>query len=315
MSEIEKSKGMVTHPITPADATIVGEIRKQSAPTKGQLLGTAARPVFDEIIGHTSAPAGVEYREGSVGGVSGWWAHPTGAQSQGTLLYLHGGWYVWGTAKAYRHFVGHIASRAGAAAFAPDYRLAPEHPFPAAVQDAEVVYRGLVERGSRRIAIVGDSAGGGLSLVLTAAVIRKLQSFGTAPVGTVALSPLNDLTLSGKSWETHEAADPYFTKAQGSSMAPLYVGSHDPKDPLISPVFGDLAGLPPIRIHVGEDEVLLDDSLRYVERAAAAGVDARVDVWQGMPHVFLSAAGQLAAADEALQAVGTFLANRLGQSR
>ena len=98
-------------------------------------------------------------------------------------------------------------------------------------------------------------------------------------------------------------------------MAPLYVGNHDPKDPLISPVFGDLAGLPPIRIHVGEDEVLLDDSLRYVERAVAAGVDARVDVWQGMPHVFLSAAGQLAAADQALEAVGTFLAERLGRSR
>jgi len=315
MSTSKASKGVVSHPITPTDAAIVAEMRKQSAPAKGKLLGTAARPVFDEIIGHTSAPAGVEFREDTIGGVSGWWARPAGAQTQGVLLYLHGGWYAWGTAKAYRNFVGHIAARVGTPAFAPDYRLAPEHPFPAAVQDAEAVYRGMLERGSRRIAIVGDSAGGGLSLVLTASVLRKLQSFGTAPVGTVALSPLTDLTLSGRSWETHEAADPYFTKAQGLSMAPLYVGTHDPKDPLISPVFGDLAGLPPIRIHVGEDEVLLDDSLRYVERAVAAGVDARVDVWQGMPHVFLSAAGQLAAADEALQAVGTFLAERLGPAR
>jgi len=315
MSTSKASKGVVSHPITPTDAAIVAEMRKQSAPAKGKLLGTAARPVFDEIIGHTSAPAGVEFREDTIGGVSGWWARPAGAQTQGVLLYLHGGWYAWGTTKAYRNFVGHIAARVGTPAFAPDYRLAPEHPFPAAVQDAEAVYRGMLERGSRRIAIVGDSAGGGLSLVLTASALRKLQSFGTAPVGTVALSPLTDLTLSGRSWETHEAADPYFTKAQGLSMAPLYVGTHDPKDPLISPVFGDLAGLPPIRIHVGEDEVLLDDSLRYVERAVAAGVDARVDVWQGMPHVFLSAAGQLAAADEALQAVGTFLAERLGPAR
>ena len=309
------STGIVNHPITPQDAAIVGEMRKQSAPAKGNLLGIAARPVFDEIIGHTTPPAGVEFREDTLGGVSGWWARPASTQSQGTLLYLHGGWYAWGTAKAYRNFVGHIAARVGAPAFAPDYRLAPEHPFPAAVHDAEAVYRGLLERDSKRIAIVGDSAGGGLSLVLTASVTHKLKSFGTAPVGTVALSPLNDLTLSGRSWETREAADPYFTKAQGLSMAPLYVGAHDPKDPLISPVFGDLAGLPPIRIHVGEDEVLLDDSLRYVERAVAVGVDARVHVWQGMPHVFLSAAGQLAAADEALQAVGTFLAERLGQSR
>jgi acetyl esterase/lipase len=315
MSVIENSKGVVIHPNTVADAAIVGEIRKQSAPTKGKLVGIAARPIFDEIIGHTSAPAGVEYREDTVGGVSGWWAHPAEARSRGSILYLHGGWYAWGTAKAYRHFVGHIASRAGAVAFAPDYRLAPEHPFPAAVQDAEAVYRALVERGSGRIAIVGDSAGGGLSLVLTALAVAKLQSIGAAPVGTVALSPLNDLTLSARSWETREAADPYFTKAQGMSMAPLYVGNHDPKDPLISPVFGHLAGLPPVRIHVGEDEVLLDDSLHYVERAVAAGVDARVDVWQGMPHVFLSGAGQLAAADAALQAVGTFLAERLGPSR
>jgi epsilon-lactone hydrolase len=315
MNTSKGSKGVVVHPIALKDAAVVGEMRKQSEPAKGKLLGIAARPVFDEIIGHTSAPAGVEFREDTLGGVSGWWAHPAGAHIHATLLYLHGGWYAWGTSKAYRNFVGHIAARVGAPAFAPDYRLAPEHPFPAAVQDAEAVYRALLERQSGPIAIVGDSAGGGLSLVLTAAVIRERQSIGTAPVGTVALSPLNDLTLSGGSWETREAADPYFTRAQGLSMAPLYVGAHDPKDPLISPVFGDLAGLPPIRIHVGEDEVLLDDSLRYVERAVAAGVDARVDVWQGMPHVFLSAAGQLAAADEALQAVGTFLAERLAQSR
>ena len=317
MNLSKDSKGIVNHPITPQDAAIVGEMRRQSAPAKGNLLGVAARPIFDEIIGHTSTPSGVEFREDTIGAVPGWWAVPAGArtQTEGTLLYLHGGWYAWGTAKAYRNFVGHIAARAGTPAFAPDYRLAPEHPFPAAVQDAEAVYRGLIERGSRRIAIVGDSAGGGLGLVLTALVVAKLQSIGAAPVGTVALSPLNDLTLSGRSWETREAADPYFTKAQGTNMAPLYVGNHDPKDPLISPVFGNLAGLPPIRVHVGEDEVLLDDSLRYVERAVAAGVDARVDVWQGMPHVFLSAAGQLAAADEALEAVGTFLRERLGRSR
>lgn len=302
-----------THAITPSDAAIVAAIRTATAPTKGKLVGTAARQTFDEIMGHVPPPAGVGYTPDTVGGVSGWWARPVRAQSPGTILFLHGGWYALGSSKAYRHFVGHIAARAGAVAFAPDYRLAPEHPFPAAVEDAEAVYRGLVDRGLKRMALVGDSAGGGLSLALAALLVAKSASIGVAPVGAVALSPLTDLTLSGQSWDTREAADPYFTKSQGLSLAPLYVGKSDPRNPLISPLFGDLAGLPPIRIHVGEDEVLLDDSLRYVERATKAGVDARVDVWQGMPHVFLSAAGQLAAADEALQSVGSFLASRLAE--
>jgi epsilon-lactone hydrolase len=125
------------------------------------------------------------------------------------------------------------------------------------------------------------------------------------------LSPLTDLTLSGSSWESRAAADPYFTKPQAASMVPLYLGAHDPQDPLASPLFGDLAGLPPIRVHVGDDETLLDDSLRYVERAVAAGVDARVDIWEGLPHVFPSAVGQLEAADRAMSAIGSFLAERL----
>jgi acetyl esterase/lipase len=131
------------------------------------------------------------------------------------------------------------------------------------------------------------------------------------PSAALVLSPLTDLTLSGRSWETRAAADPYFTKAQGASMAPLYLGSHDAKDPLASPLYGDLAGLPPIRVHVGDDELLLDDSLRYVERAVAAGVDARVDIWEGLPHVFPSAVGQLEGADRAMSAIGSFLAERL----
>jgi epsilon-lactone hydrolase len=303
------SKWRVTHAITPADAAVATAIRTASQATKGKLLGTAARQPFDEIIGRVQAPAAVEYEQDTVGGVAGWWARPANARSSGAVLYLHGGWYAWGSTKAYRHFVGHIASHAGVAVFAAEYRLAPEHPFPAAVVDAEAAYRGLLERGLQRIALAGDSAGGGLSLVLTALLVAKAAS--SAPVGTVALSPLTDLTLSGQSWETRAAADPYFTKSQGLSLAPLYVGNHDPKDPLISPVFGNLVGLPPVRVHVGDDEVLLDDSLRYVERANASGVDAHVDVWQGMPHVFLTAAGQLSAADEALKAVGSFLSERL----
>ena len=273
-------------------------------------------------MGHVAAPADVTYEPDTIGGVSGWWARPTNKTPVGTILYFHGGWYIFGTAKAYRHFAGHIANRTGAEVFVPDYRLAPEHPFPAGLLDAQACYRGLIDRGVRqpkrsggnpakrlrrdggrdvgRIAIAGDSAGGGLTLALLSLLKTQETSGGVRPSAALVLSPLTDLTLSGRSWETRAAADPYFTKAQGVSMVPLYLGSHDPKDPLASPLFSDLAGLPPIRVHVGDDEVLLDDSLRYVERAVAAGVDARVDIWEGLPHVFPSAVGQLEAADRAL---------------
>jgi len=313
----------VIHPISPADKAAVAAIRAIVEPQKGRLQGIAARGPFDEIMGHVTAPADVTYEPDTIGGVSGWWARPTNKTPAGTILYFHGGWYVFGTAKAYRHFAGHLAYRTGAEVFIPDYRLAPEHPFPAGLLDAQACYRGLIERGVHRIAIAGDSAGGGLTLALLSLLKTQETSGGVRPSGqrgnpqrgrpsaALVLSPLTDLTLSGRSWETRAAADPYFTKAQGVSMVPLYLGSHDPKDPLASPLYGDLAGLPPIRVHVGDDELLLDDSLRYVERAVAAGVDARVDIWEGMPHVFPSAVGQLEAADRALSAIGSFLAERL----
>ena len=301
----------VTHPISPADKAAVATMRAIVEPQKGRLQGIAARGPFDEIMGHVAAPAEVTYEPDTIGGVSGWWARPTNKTPVGTILYFHGGWYIFGTAKAYRHLAGHVADRSGAEVFVPDYRLAPEHPFPAGLLDAQACYRGLIDRDVGRIAIAGDSAGGGLTLALLSLLKTQETSGGVRPSAALVLSPLTDLTLSGRSWETRAAADPYFTKAQGVGMVPLYLGSHDAKDPLASPLYGDLAGLPPIRVHVGDDELLLDDSLRYVERAVAAGVDARVDIWEGLPHVFPSAVGQLEGADRAMSAIGSFLAERL----
>jgi acetyl esterase/lipase len=281
-------------------------------PGKGLLQGTAARQPFDEIMGHVAVPSDVAYEADTIGGVPGWWCRPTNKQPAGTILYLHGGWYAWGSAQAYRNFAGHIAARSGAEVFVADYRLAPEHPFPAGLRDAQAVYRGLIARGVRRIAVVGDSAGGGMTLALLSLLVAKPHPAGEVrPQAAVVLSPLTDLTLGGASWETRAAADPYFTRSQALGLVPLYLGDHDRKDPLASPLYGDPTGLPPVRVHVGDDEVLLDDSRQYVERAVAAGVDARVDIWEGLPHVFLSAVGQLAAADRALDAVGAFLAERL----
>jgi len=161
------------------------------------------------------------------------------------------------------------------------------------------------------VAITGDSAGGNLALGLLHFAAAQRASGGAVPVAAVALSPVTDLALTGASWETRAAADPYFVRSQVAELVHCYLGGHDPADPLASPLYGKFAGLPPIRVHVGDDEVLLDDSLRYIERAVAAGVDARVDVWEGMTHGFLSSIGTLAASNQALDEIGRFLADRL----
>jgi monoterpene epsilon-lactone hydrolase len=300
------------HPLTSEDKNAVAAIRRMIEPMKGGMRGPNARPAYDEIFNPVPSPAGVTYEADSVGGVPGWWCRPGGANSEKVILYLHGGSYVMGSAKSYRHFVGHVAARARASAFVADYRLGPEHPFPAAVEDAKATYHGLAERGIRRIAIAGDSAGGWLGLVLLSqAMIEADRTDGIRPVGMVGFSPWTDLMLTGRSWKERAAADPIFVRDQMAEFARLYLGDHEPSDPLASPLYGNLAELPPIRIHVGEDEVLLDDARQYVAKAVAAGVDARVEVWQGMLHVFPSSIGQLAAAETALAETGTFLADRL----
>jgi len=291
------------HPVSQEDSLAAAALRASVAAFKGKLAGTAARAPFDSVMERVSVPAGVTFERDTVGGISGWWARLARPQKGAAILHAHGGWFNLGTASAYRNFVGHIAASAGADAFIPDYRLAPEHPFPAAVADVEACYRGLVDKGINKIAVVGDSAGGNLALVLL--------SIDKSLVGAVAISPVTDLTLTGESFETRAQADPYFTKSQVAGLVASYLGETDPKNPLASPLYGDLRGLPPIRVHVGDDELLLDDSRRYVERAALAGVDATLDVWMGMPHGFVTGVREFDAARRALKAIGAFLTERL----
>ena len=303
-----------THPTTAEDKVAMEALRTMVEPLKGKLQGTAARPPFDAIMEHVPAPEDVSFEADTVGGISGWWCRPGNAQSEQVILHLHGGWFNWGSAKAFRNLVGHIAASAGANAFIPDYGLAPEHVFPAAVRDVESCYDGLIERGFARIAVVGDSAGGALALILLRLVTARNTADGVIPVGAVALSPVTDLTLSGQTWKTRAVADPYFIESQARELIRSYLSGADPTAPQASPLYGDLAGLPPVRLHVGDDEVLLGDALRYVARAVDAGVDARVEVWQGMPHGFVSGVGKLVAANQALAAIGAFLARRLDAS-
>jgi epsilon-lactone hydrolase len=304
---------LTTHAITASDQAAMANLRAAAGPLKGTLQGTAARPAFDAIMEHAPAPEGVSFEADTIGGISGWWCRPSQSQAEGVILHLHGGWFNWGSARAYRNFVGHMAAGAGACAFIPDYQLAPERPFPAAVTDVAACYDGLIERGFTRIALVGDSAGGALALVLTRLVTQRTAG-GVTPIGTMALSPVTDLTLSGQSWKTRAAADPYFLETQARELVRSYLNGADPTAPNASPLYGDLTGLPPIRIQVGDDEMLLDDSLRYVALAVDAGVDARVDVWLGMPHGFVSSVDTFTAAKDAMAAIGAFLKERLNAS-
>jgi epsilon-lactone hydrolase len=299
------------HPLSEEDSAAVAALRSVVAPMKGKFAGTAGRGPFNDIMERVAVAEAVTFEAATVGGISGWWAKPANARKGATIIHVHGGWFNLGTARAFRNFAGHIALSAGADVFIPDYRLAPEHPFPAAVRDLETCYRGLFDNGITRIALTGDSAGGNLALVLLSIASGQASKDAVAPVGAVVFSPITDLALTGESFDTRAEADPYFTKPQAIELVRSYLGNTDPRNPLASPLYGDLSGLPPIRVLVGDDEVLLDDSRRYVERAVAAGVDAKLDVWMGMPHGFVTGVGKFNAATQAFSAVGAFLIERL----
>jgi monoterpene epsilon-lactone hydrolase len=311
----QPSSAEIYHPLNDKDDGIIAALRVQVAPLRGKLDGPHGRGLFDDVMEHTPDAAGVHYEEGVVGGVRGIWCRPQGARPGVALQHMHGGGYVLGSAHAYRHFVGQIAARANASAFVAEYRLAPEHAFPAAVDDARAVYRGIAEQGTQRIVLTGDSAGGGLALVLLAAAHAEAAAGrGQAPSGAAVMSPWTDLTLAGPSFQSRADEDPLNTKGMLASMAAAYLRTQDASEPLASPLRGTLADLPPIQLHVGTREVLLDDTLRYVERARAAGVHATAHVWEGMTHVFQSSVGSLDAADKSLSIMAAFLTDRLGSA-
>lgn len=268
-------------------------------------LGPEVRADYDKMIARTSDAAGVRYQHGTVGGVPGWWCHPADTSGRGVMLYLHGGGYVVGSAQAYRHFVGHIATRARLAAFVADYALAPEHPFPAAVDDAMAAYRGLASLGYANIVLAGDSAGGGLGLTVLAKASRDPSL--PRPSGAMVLSPMTDFALTGDSIEGRAKADPVIKRKMLEQTAETYLRAHDRRTPDASPLYADLSALPPVQIHVGDNEILLDDSVRYGERFESQGGDVAVHVWRGMPHVFSGFVDILKVAAEALDIAGAFI--------
>lgn len=249
---------------------------------------------------------GAQIEPFSARGIMGDWVSMPGVAADRALLYLHGGGYVMGSARTHRDLAARFSRAAGVRVAVPNYRLAPENPYPAALEDAVAVYGWLLDQGYKpeHIAIAGDSAGGNLAVV----TLLALREAGVAlPAAAILLSPWTDLTLSGESVKTKAEVDPMIKVGEASEQFAYYVGNHDPANPLISPIFAGLHGLPPLLIHVGSDEVLLDDSVRLAERAQAAGTEAKLKIWEGMWHVFQSLARMLPEGRDSIDELGAFV--------
>lgn len=305
---------MTIQSLSPEDAPAVAAMREVASAHKGEKLGPEARSMFDAMFAATPTAADVRVESATVGGIAGFWLRLPNARPGARMLYVHGGGYVLGSAQALTNFAGQIAARVGADTFVPNYRLAPEHPFPAAIDDAVAAYRGLVAEGAERIVVVGDSAGGGLTLSLLSILAADKRKGTVQPAGAAVMSPWTDLALTGDSLETRAEADPIFTPSVLQGFADMYLQGQDAKNPKASPLYARLNGLPPISVDVGDDELLLADSVRYADRARAAGVEVTLSVWQGMPHVFQSSLGHFLAAERSVDAIGGFLRQRLADA-
>lgn len=241
----------------------------------------AARKVMKELP--LPPLRGARIDEATVGGVAGEWVTAAAPPNKGVLLYLHGGGYFACTPRTYRDVTGAFALD-GWRVFAPAYRLAPEHPFPAGLDDAVNVYRELIQHNDpRRIVIAGDSAGGGLCVSL---LLRLREASVPMPAAAALFSPFADLAASGESIRRNSDRCAMFTHTMFENAATWYVGAGDVRAPLASPVYADLHGLPPLLIHVGEDETLLDDSVRLAANARRDGVAVDVKLWPRVPHVW-----------------------------
>lgn len=272
-----------------------------------------ARRHFEKVA-RTFLPRaiGVEVEQAELAGVAVDWLRPKQADKSKVIFYLHGGAYVIGSRRTHRQMVSHIARAAGVTAVLPEYRLAPEHPFPAAIDDAVAVYRALLESGFKPedIVISGDSAGGGLSV----ATLLALRHAGDPlPAAAVLMSPFLDVTASGESATTRADQDPWFQVTDMGVVARYYCPDESKwRDPLVSPVFANVSGLPPMLVHVGDDEILLSDSTRLVEKLEAAGIDVEFEIFPHMWHVFQMFVGKMPEGKKAVAKIGEYIRRQLG---
>ena len=271
-------------------------------------LTIAERRAAIESVAAPPAP-GTTVEQVDAGGVPAEWVIAAGVDSVCVLLYLHGGAYQVGSPATLRRMIALISAAAQVRVLSAGYRLAPEHPFPAAVDDALTAYRFLLHGGAdpAAIAIAGDSAGGGLAL---ATLVALRDAGDPLPAAAVAMSPWTDLALTGESLSTRADVDVMIQPDGMRESAATYLAGADPRHPYASPLYADLHGLPPILIHVGGAEVILDDSTRFAAKARAAGVDVTLEVWDQMPHVWHAFAGLLPESGQAIERIGGWLQSR-----
>jgi len=264
------------------------------------------RANFEELGKNTPIPADIKQEKVNAGGVPAEWISAPNASADRAVLYLHGGGYVIGSINTHRDLMVRISRASGFRVLGIDYRLAPEHPFPAAVDDAVAAYRWLLAQGLQpsRIAVAGDSAGGGLTAA-TLVAIRDAKL--PLPGAAVCISPWVDMEGIGESMTTKASVDPVVQKQGLVEMARAYLGGKDPHTPLAAPIYADLKGLPPLLIQVGEAETLLDDSNRLAARAKAAGVSVTLEPWKDMIHVWHMFAAFLPEGQEAIDGIGKYL--------
>lgn len=266
---------------------------------------TERRRIDDETGDQFPLPEGLHVEPVVTADFKGEWVKAVGARSDAVLLYLHGGAYVFCSPRSHRHLVAALSEATGSAAFALDYRLAPEHPFPASVEDSVAAYRWLLDQGvaPNRIAIAGDSAGGGLTI----ATMLKLREAGLPlPAAGICISPWADLTMAGDSYTAN--AEAVATRDRLAGYVKLYL--HDDKDvrhPLVSPIFADLSGLPPLLIQVGAAEPFYDDSIKLDVAAKTCGVESTLEIWPEMIHVWHYFHPMLTEGRQAIARIGEFV--------
>ena len=273
----------------------------------------ARRKQAEEFAAAFVTPAGIEIEAGALDGVAVEWVVPNGAHANHTFVHLHGGGYVLGNPAGSRAFTSAFALRTRCRVVSIDYRLAPEHPFPAAIEDSVRAYRALLAQGREPsdLAIGGESAGGGLAVAtLVEAHAQKLPM----PASLIAISPWSDMQCEGGSFAVKADVDPMLTRRSLREMADAYLGSADPLDVRASPALADLSGLPPMLIHAGSDEVLLDDAIALIDAASAARVEAQLVVFAGMIHVWHMFHTMLPQGSAAIDALAGFVMQQWDQA-
>jgi len=282
-----------------------------AASTKHESLD-AARDFGENWAALTAEPGGVDYIEVDSGGVISMWALPKGCIDDRVILCFHGGGFFSGSMYTHRKLYGHFAKAIGCRALILHYRRSPEHVHPAQVNDAVAAYQWLLDQGIRssHIALIGDSAGGGLSI--TTALLARHKGL-PMPAALMPISAWFDMEVIGESMDTNHGKDLLLNKEWVKAMAGMFLGENgSPKDPYANPLYADLTGLPPVYLHVGGDEVLLDDSLRLAESARKCGVDVRLDIFPGMQHSFQMAAGRAPESNDSITRFVEWVKPKLG---